>query len=395
MRLSLISCLAACALVADVASAFSNDLVGRFLPRSKLSSPLSDATATAIHEGIVIFGGCVANQEYDKGSGFYYCPAVTNASTMYDPATDSYSPLKDMPRDRYRHAAAAIGSKIYLLGGRHADDAIVKEIDVYDADTDSWETLPCNFEQATSDAAAVTVRGTTILYVAGYSADYTAQSAVYTFDGTCEGIAKHSDLNEARGDIGVARNCDGDSVSVFGGFTHENDFAAPLATLETLESIAVGSSWASEKTPAGVGRGDKVFAQLHCRQYAFGGENPNHDGPMSTVEAHDNGVWHKVGEMSTKRFRFFGTRYGDEVYLFGGQGPIVGGPYGTEGSYFPLTDVVEQYRENARDASTVALEQDVAVLDTEVKGLTGEFDSAKKHRQPPQRCRQPPLGRGG
>ena len=121
-----------------------------------------------------------------------------------------------------------------------------------------------------------------------------------------------------------------------------------------------------------------MFAQLHCRQYALGGENPNHDGPMSTVEAHDNGVWHKVGEMSTKRFRFFGTRYGDEIYLFGGQGPIDGGTVRHGGSYFPLTDVVEQYRENARDASTVALEQDVAVLDTEVKGLTGSSILPKK-----------------
>ncbi len=364
------------AAVASPAAAFTDYLMSRFLPRSALPMAISDATATSLADGIFIFGGCVADQQYDSASGFYFCPDVTNASLKYYPATDSYANLASMPRKRYRHAAAALGSKIYLLGGRDLFDNIVEEIDVYDTSKDEWSTLQCKFAGATSDSAAETV-GSTIVYVAGYDVAYTAIAKVWAFDGTCEGTVEHSELNEARGDVGITRNCDGKSLSVFGGFTHINGFEAPLATLETLSSLS-STAWEAQSTPANLGRGDKVFVELHCRQYVFGGEHPNHGGPVSSVEANDAGFWHQVGSMTAPRFRFFGGRYGDEVYLFGGQRPIQNGPYGTPGSHFPVTSIVEQYREVPRDVSASAATTNLANQLADLKESEAHAESLAK-----------------
>ena len=88
MRLSLISCLAACALVADVASTFNNDLVGRFLPRSSflVRCLMQLRQPSRKHRHLWWLRG----EPGVRQGGFYR--AVTNASTMYDPATDSAWP---------------------------------------------------------------------------------------------------------------------------------------------------------------------------------------------------------------------------------------------------------------------------------------------------------------
>lgn len=333
------------------AMGFSDTLVGQFLSRRDLPYPVSDQTATPLGDAIYLAGGCSKDQQFDEGSGFYYCPETTKRFLAYFPNTDSYMNLPDMPRARCRHTAAQALGKIFVFGGRDDADSIVDAIDVYDPATNAWTTLGTKLAATTSDAAAVAPHSDEVLIVGGYDASYTASNATVRFvpsTGASEMAAAH--LATSRGDIGAALSCSGSQMCVFGGFTHENGFSAPLPTVECLDLKT--ERWSVVEAPANIARGDKGFVQLHCRYYVFGGENPNH-GTMDDVEVLDGERWRQVGRMASRRFRYAAARFGDDAFLFGGQRDLVGGTYGEAGTYYPLVSSVEQYRESLRDWNVV------------------------------------------
>lgn len=60
----------------------------------------------------------------------------------YDPTTDAWTRRAPMPTARIQHGAAAIGSKVYVVGGSSDGTDVLATAEVYDASTDSWRTLP-------------------------------------------------------------------------------------------------------------------------------------------------------------------------------------------------------------------------------------------------------------
>jgi N-acetylneuraminic acid mutarotase len=62
---------------------------------------------------------------------------------VYDPATDAWTRVSDMPRARFALSATAVGGKIYIIGGADADVHMppslgFEMVDVYDPATDTW-----------------------------------------------------------------------------------------------------------------------------------------------------------------------------------------------------------------------------------------------------------------
>jgi len=85
----------------------------------------------------------------------------------YDPKTNTWKRLADAPRTRDHIAAAIVGDKMYLAGGRNSTarinrviDTTIPEVDVYDFKTGRWETLPAssNFPTQRAGSTAVTFR---------------------------------------------------------------------------------------------------------------------------------------------------------------------------------------------------------------------------------------------
>ncbi|WP_420152600.1 Kelch repeat-containing protein [Siphonobacter sp.] len=86
----------------------------------------------------------------------------------YDPKTDTWKKLADAPRTRDHIAAAVVGDKMYLAGGRNSTARINKvlettiaEVDVYDFKKGTWETLPAtsNIPTQRAGGTAVTHQG--------------------------------------------------------------------------------------------------------------------------------------------------------------------------------------------------------------------------------------------
>jgi len=333
----------------------------QWLTKTAMPVKRSDMTATTVGEAIYLVGGCGMDQIWTPSPQYpgYTCgggvsAAISNKVTSFHPLTNEHKTKADAPRGRYRHAAAAVGTKIYLFGGTSAAEAIVKEIDVYDTAANTWSTLSWNDTKATTDNAAFAHDGK-IYVLGGYDENYVAQTSVRIFDPSVTGAAAFTDgpaMKQSRGDFSaIVVN---DTALVVGGYHHGNDFKMPVASVERLDKGATG--WVVRKEMS-VARGDKAVAALNGAMHVVGGETKNADGhsiPLSDVEVYhpDCNEWQAGGQIPSKRFRFTAAAYGTSLYIFGGQG-YLDGTYGTAGSKYPLMDTVEEYSETVKPPETV------------------------------------------
>lgn len=308
----------------------------------------SDMSATTVGEAVYLVGGCIGDQEWSASASMYLCSGATGKTEKYLLATNTYETLADAPRTRYRHAAAAIGSQLYLFGGCDIADNLIAQVDVLDTLTGKWSTLEMPMPNPTSDNTAF-VFGNKIYAIGGYNRpDYLASQSMQIFDPTKSGSAQWSQgskLVKGRGDM-AATVVDG-SAYIFGGF-HDSNWSAPLASLESLDLSAAAAAWTTRAT-AKVGRGDFAMVGFNHVLHIVGGESKNEAGesvPLMDVAVYSpaKDTWYAGGSIHSHRFRFVGAADGSSIYLFGGQG-FMAGSYGAAGSKYPVLASVEQYKE--------------------------------------------------
>lgn len=117
--------------------------------------------SAVVNQKIYVFGGYGAD-----GSNFI----PQRASHVYDPATNAWTALPDMP-DAITHAqAAVIGSRIYLGGGELGDGSqqqrvLLSTVHVFNTANNTWSTIP-NLPQLRSSGGFVAL-GTELHYIAG------------------------------------------------------------------------------------------------------------------------------------------------------------------------------------------------------------------------------------
>jgi N-acetylneuraminic acid mutarotase len=89
---------------------------------------------------------------------------VTNELHVYNPATNTWSVKAAMPAARYNLTAYAVGSLLYAVGGQNGGDAFTNTVYVYNPSTNTWKTGP-SMPTARAGSAAGSVNGS--LYVLG------------------------------------------------------------------------------------------------------------------------------------------------------------------------------------------------------------------------------------
>ena len=107
--------------------------LGRSAATTKLPKPLSDVSASLGEDGLIyIAGGCDSTfgNQYDSELGTFRCSSVSSSFYAFDPETEKFIDLPDMPSARYRHAAVAINNQIWLVGGRDENDDVVGQVHV-------------------------------------------------------------------------------------------------------------------------------------------------------------------------------------------------------------------------------------------------------------------------
>ncbi|CEL91635.1 unnamed protein product [Vitrella brassicaformis CCMP3155] len=315
--------------------------------RTPMPMPTSDFTCTTVDQSILCVGGCVEGQVCpDREDLYCFCPNVTREVHAYTPDLDSWGALPSAPRPRYRHAAAALGGQLYLIGGRSTTDELIAEVDVYDTSTGTWETLssPHDMPIPSSDLAAFLL-DSAIHVVGGYDRHYSTLNAHQIFHTGNRSWTKGPPMGSARGDFTAVTI--GGKGYVFGGFA--SDFCHPLDSLEVFDPPP-DNDWRELKamdTP----RADKAGVALNGHFMVIGGEQKHSDPskceklsvPVNDVESYSpkDDEWTQMRPIPSERMRFAGAAYGDSVYIFGGQGRL---DSNEKPPTHPIYDTVEEYR---------------------------------------------------
>lgn len=142
------------------------------------------------------------------------------AALRYDPAADSWEELTLMPEERWAGAAAALGDYLYFVGGSGSSSDLLR----YDPSTDSWSRL-APLLQAREHTQAVALDGQ--LYALGGRWDRGLNS-VERYDPATDTWTRIPRMNQPRSGFGAAV---WDSKIIVAG----GELISPLAIIDSIE----------------------------------------------------------------------------------------------------------------------------------------------------------------
>lgn len=110
-------------------------------PASDSWEPLPDLPQSLDHAGAAVVGG----KFYVLGGRSGGIAGVSGAVHIYDPAEGEWAQGAEMPTPRGGVAAAVAGGKIYVMGGEgnpNTESGVWDDVEVYDPATNTWDVLP-------------------------------------------------------------------------------------------------------------------------------------------------------------------------------------------------------------------------------------------------------------
>jgi len=270
---------------------------------------------------VYIFGGCsgefraipVNDDEWP-----WKCTVISDYAFSYDPYTNCYRSLSNMPIAKYGHTATEVDGKIWVIGGRSRSDnkdKIDHQVDIYDIKKDSWETIR-NFEIATANGAAFSLESGSLYYAGGFDDSYTATDVVIKINTTQLDkkmlvFNRVASLNVARGMIHAVKTYNGAVIA--GGTSTAN----PCKVIESIEEYHPGNSngeWMIIKGfPTFNGAHPSSLIKLGDELLAFTAARNDHcsldNDPIFVVQAIDlkEGEWdnwYMHGDIPESRFYF-------------------------------------------------------------------------------------------
>ena len=190
-------------------------------PAQPTWSPIASYPTGIMDNGADFMGG----KEYSVG-GLDNSFSVTAKGYAYDPSSNTWSSIPDMPVARYgRPGVAADNGKLYVVGGWNASGNVIGEMDVYDPASNSWSTVSPDPNPVAAPGIAV-ANGK--IYVIGGCADgaCTASPDVEVYDPSTDSWSSaanypHANSWESCGGINGKVYCAG---GVNGGTTYTDGF---------------------------------------------------------------------------------------------------------------------------------------------------------------------------
>ncbi|HSP18271.1 MAG TPA: kelch repeat-containing protein, partial [Myxococcaceae bacterium] len=106
-------------------------LPGTFAP---LQTARNHAYSGVIDGKLYVTGGRAPGHEAEDGQN-------VSSTEVYDPATNTWSPLPDLPTPRSGGASAVLGGKLYVLGGGLPGATVYKTVERFSPQSGAWERL--------------------------------------------------------------------------------------------------------------------------------------------------------------------------------------------------------------------------------------------------------------
>jgi N-acetylneuraminic acid mutarotase len=310
LRAAMVSCVMF-AFVVPVLSQ-SGGGAGHWAARAKLPTPRAEIGVAALGGKIYVLGGTAQ------------CRNDSPLNQEYDPATDQWRDRAPLPKGVSHVGAASMNGKLYSIGG-FLDVVHVGAQDIafeYDPATDRWRTLaPLSSPRAS--VAAVSVGGK-LHVIGGRGLDKVTVATHEVWDPATNSWSMAAPLPKARDHMGVAV-VDG-KIHIFGGrFADTSDNTA----LHDVYDPATDTWHSAAPMPTArssgaytVYRGLILYAGGECRP----GGKPGAKMTYDELEAYDpkTDSWSKLASLPEGRHAFGAATVGDTAYFIGGA-PTCGG----------------------------------------------------------------------
>ncbi|HTM68336.1 MAG TPA: kelch repeat-containing protein [Candidatus Binatia bacterium] len=218
-----------------------------------------------------------------------------------------------MPTPRVNVASAAIGSKVYVIGGLDGFARTMSTVEVFDTKTNAW-TKARSLPKPVHHAAAAAAGGKIYVFGGLTGLAATPTDALYIYDPDKDGWSRGKDLPDAVGAAAVVA-VDG-KIHLLGGKSLGSD-----VDTHYVYDIAA-NTW--DSLPEMVAGREQFGAAIVGRKlFVFGGSQGGvlYNTDQVDVFDLDRSAWDPAAAMPLKRSDFTLLQQGDKVFLFGGEGP--------------------------------------------------------------------------
>jgi N-acetylneuraminic acid mutarotase len=268
------------------------------------------------------------------------CTIVLLAFAAYaDQVRGTWRTAAPAPMKRTEVAAAAIGGKIYVVGGFEEPSlgnvlnlAITPAVEEYDPSADRWAAktaMPVGLHHV-----GIGVVGGRLYIIGGYKQSamsvWGPVATVYAYDPATDSWSERAAMPTARGALSVTVH-DGKLYAI-GGYGDRANSAA----VEVYDPVR--NSWAS-RAPLPTPRDHLATATAAGRIYAIGGRlKGDYHRNLSVTEVYDPNAdkWKRAPDLPTARSGITAAEVGGWVYVFGGEG--ADGTFHENESYDPARD---------------------------------------------------------
>ncbi|MET8864747.1 kelch repeat-containing protein [Nonomuraea sp. NPDC004580] len=288
-------------------------------PRAAIGKgPRQEHSVAAVGHRVYLIGGIIP----DAAGGV----ETTARMEVYDTRRDTWSTAAPLPVPMNHPNVATVGGRIYVLGGLSggASWQALRDSFVYDPRTDKWTPLPPMPAGIERGSAAMGVRGTKI-YLAGGMRTLTpgpgglqdTVDLVSSYDVATGRWERLPSLPQARDHVGGA--VIGSTFYVLGGRDR-----GQVNVRDTVYALDLRARRWSERAPMPTARGGLAAAAVDGKIYTFGGEG-RHDGTnpntvFSETEAYDTAHdrWVRLAPMPVPRHGTAAVAVGGTIYIPGG-----------------------------------------------------------------------------
>lgn len=267
------------------------DLASPWTTRASLPFLIDEPRGAGIGEAVYIVGGISGLNRPDDGNLLL---EPSNELTRFDPVGERFESLAPMPRRLNHIGVVSYGGELYVLGGYgrtltgHTSRAFYR----YDPRTDRWLRMPDMPEPKAAMAAGVIGHR---LIVAGGARDNVPVSSTYAFDFDSGRWSRLPDMPDRREHVGSAA-LDG-ALYVLGGRTEDS------SAVDVADRYDVGRERWELLPPLPVATGGLGAAAAGGRLFAVGGGNDRAGTVTGAVQEWDpqTGSWSLLAGMRTPR----------------------------------------------------------------------------------------------
>jgi N-acetylneuraminic acid mutarotase len=284
------------------------NLASAWTTAAGLPYDLDEPRGVAVGGKIYLVGGITGLESASNGRLLL---EPSDELTEFDPKTETFTALTPMPRRANHIGVVAHGGDLYVLGGygRTLDRNTSSEFLRYDPATDRWSRMPDMPEPRAAMAAGVVGDR---LIVAGGAIDDVPQSSGFAFDFRTGEWSRIPSMNTRREHVGAT--VVGDELYVLGGRTTGN-----FAT-RTAEAFDANERRWRRLPPMPVGSGGLGAVTVHGEVIAVGGGNDEARTVTGAVQEWEprEDRWKEISSMRTPRHGHATAALRDEIWVFGG-----------------------------------------------------------------------------